>query len=108
LYTVHKIYDISTNSLILFSNFFSENLSACFLQFSLKYFQFKFFSSNLINFSIKSSQYLLSKNSQVIHSKTVSSNHPHLYAKTGFQAAITSTGTIQKSSSPGNINQLLF
>ncbi|MFC1797775.1 hypothetical protein ACFLY2_00925 [Patescibacteria group bacterium] len=48
------------------------------------------------------------KNSHVTHSKTVSNNHPHLYANTGFHAAITSTGTIQKSSSQGNISQLEF
>ncbi|EFK95983.1 hypothetical protein LDC_1992 [sediment metagenome] len=31
-----------------------------------------------------------------------------MYAKTGFQAAITSIGTIQKSSSQGKISHKLF
>jgi hypothetical protein len=57
---------------------------------------------------VKSNQFLSSKNSHVIHSNNVSINHHHLYAKTGFQAAITSIGTIQKSSSQGNISHKLF
>ncbi|MDP2395976.1 MAG: hypothetical protein Q8S84_04190 [bacterium] len=57
---------------------------------------------------MKSTPFLSSKNSPVIHSTTVSNNHPHLYANTGLPAAITSTGTIQKSSSPGNISHKLF
>jgi hypothetical protein len=62
----------------------------------------------MLNFSTKSFQFLSRKNSQVFHCITVSVNHHHLYAKIGFHAAITSIGTIQKSSSQGKINQLLF
>jgi hypothetical protein len=64
--------------------------------------------SNFSNFSIKSSQFLFRKNSQVTHSIIVSSSHPHLYANTGTQAQKLSIGTIQKSSSPENTSHLAF
>jgi hypothetical protein len=48
------------------------------------------------------------KKSQVIQGKTVSVSHHSLRAKIGFQAAITSIGTIPKSSSPGKINHKEF
>ncbi|NCO31849.1 hypothetical protein GW891_03510 [bacterium] len=57
---------------------------------------------------MKSFQSLISKKFQVIQGKTVSVNHHHLYAKTGFQAAITSIGTIPKSSSQGKIKPSEF
>jgi hypothetical protein len=64
------------------------------------------FSSNFLNFSTKSSQFLSSKNSAVLHSTIVSKSHHHLYAKTGIHAEFASTGTIQKSSSQGKIRPL--
>jgi len=48
------------------------------------------------------------KNSQVIQAVFVSRSHHLLRAKTGFQAARASTGTIQKSSSQGKISPKLF
>jgi hypothetical protein len=61
-----------------------------------------------LNFSTKSLPFLSRKNSQVIHSKFVSSNPHHLYAKRGILQAKASTGTIQKSSSQGKISHFAF
>jgi hypothetical protein len=74
------------------------------LQSSGKYLFSELFLLNFMKFSTKSSQIAESKNSHVFHSITVSSSHPALSANTGFPAAITSIGTIPKSSSPGNIS----
>jgi hypothetical protein len=65
------------------------------------------FLSNSKNLGTKSYQFLSSKKFQVLFSITVSKSHHHLNAKIAFQFAIASIGTIQKSSSPGNINQEL-
>jgi hypothetical protein len=72
------------------------------------YFLFLLFLSNISNFLTKSPHSLFSKKSPVTHARTVSVSHPHLYANTGFPAAITSIGTIPKSSSPGNTRPRLF
>jgi hypothetical protein len=105
-------YKKSETYLISFINFFSnvisENNSACFLHSSGEYFFSELFLSKIIKFSTKSSQFAELKNSHVFHSITVSSNQPALKANTGFHVDITSIGTIQKSSSPGNISPCEF
>jgi hypothetical protein len=64
-----------TISNILASKFSIENFEACFLQVSSLYFQEILFLSNFKNLSMKSFQFLSSKNSHVFHSFIVSRSH---------------------------------
>jgi hypothetical protein len=68
----------------------------------------RLFSLKILNFSMKSFPFSSLKKSQVFHAITVSVSPHFQNANTGFQAAIISIGTIQKSSSPGKINHWQF